>query len=662
MPKKLQLQSAAKPATNNFDIEKAKGRPMLQWVSKRPLDKVEYYPAQEKEIYGDKSSKDFNKLFWGDNLQVLAHLLKEYRGKIDLIYIDPPFDSKAEYVRKVKIRGEKITGQPQSLLEEKQYADIWEKDEYLQFMYDRLTLMRELLTERGFLYCHLDWHKNSYLRVLLDEVFGSENFRNEIIARRINKNLQTQFDNLTSLNTFGDTVYIYAKSPTAKLNAPLKEFYRKGYWHSFKQPADRPTLRYKLLGVEILDGQWMWNKERAHRAVENYKEYVKKFQSDITLDDYAIKHPHLEFVRLGSTGTPEYFLPPQKNTMCDTLWDDIIAYDYSNEYPTAKSENFLQRIIEMSSRKGDVVGDFFCGSGVAPVVAQKLGRRWIACDINLGAIQTTTKRLNQIIVEQQKKKDKNFKGLYAFKVLNVNDYDIFKNELEAKEIVMEMYGVEPIKRSYFDGVLDNNFVKAMPLNRVLNKMDIRVVLKEIDKNISTFNVKKKSKTGEPVYEEGVLIIASGVELDVSDFLKKENKTGVKVEIRDILTDKKNLIFKKKPEAKIEAKAKDKKLSVELKEFYSPILMRKLELENGKVLKKDHQAKVADFKQIIDSVAVDVDYNGKLFNAEIIDLPTKKELIKAKYNWEYPKKGKYTVAVKIVDVLGEEYFETFSVIA
>jgi len=110
------------------------------------------------------------------------------------------------------------------------------------------------------------------------------------------------------------------------------------------------------------------------------------------------------------------------------------------------------------------------------------------------------------------------------------------------------------------------------------------------------------------------------------------------------------------------KTKDKKLSVEIKEFYSPILMRKLELENGKVLKKDHQAKVADFKQIIDSVAVDVDYNGKLFNAEIIDLPTKKELIKAKYNWEYPKKGKYTVAVKIVDVLGEEYFETFSVIA
>ena len=225
-----------------------------------------------------------------------------------------------------------------------------------------------------------------------------------------------------------------------------------------------------------------------------------------------------------------------------------------------------------------------------------------------------------------------------------------------------MYGVEPIKRSYFDGVLDKNFVKVMPINRVLNKLDIRTVLKNIEGKIDAFSVKKKSKSGEPVYEESVLIIASGLELDAHDYLKKENKTGVKVEIRDILTDKKNLIFKKKPEAKIKVKVKNKKLSVEIKKFYSPILMRKLEIENEKTLKKEYQAKVADFKQIIDSVAIDIDYNGKLFNAEIMDLPSKKEIIKANYGWEYQKKGKYIVAVKIVDVLGEEYFETFEVTA
>lgn len=175
-------------------------------------------------------------------------------------------------------------------------------------------------------------------------------------------------------------------------------------------------------------------------------------------------------------------------------------------------------------------------------------------------------------------------------------------------------------------------------------------------------MKKKSKSGEPVYEESVLIICSGAELDVLDFLKKENNTGVKVEIRDILVDKKSLIFKQKPEAKINVKAKNKKLSVEIKEFYSPILMRKLEIENGRMLKNEYQAKVKDFRQIIDSVAIDVDYTGKLFNAEIMDLPNKKEIIKAKYAWEYDKKGKNTVAIKIVDVLGEEYFETFEVSA
>jgi len=599
MSKKLQLQSAAKPATNNFDIEKAKGRPMLQWVSKRPLDKVEYYPAQEKEIYGDKNSKDFNKLFWGDNLQVLAHLLKEYRGKIDLIYIDPPFDSKAEYVKKVEIRGDEIKGEQHSLLEEKQYTDIWEKDEYLQFMYERLLLMRELLSDTGSIYLHCDWHKGALLRLIMDEIFGEDNFVNEIIwwykdpSGTVAKGFKKKHDNL----------FVYSKT---------KEFY-------FNADAVR----------------------------EEYSEGTK---------------------RQAETGTISYGRKTQLNPLGKypvDVWEVAIINSQAQErtdYPTQKPEELVEKIIKASSNEGDSVADFFVGSGTTSAVAQKLGRRWLACDINLGAIQTTTKRLNQIIDEQQKKKDKNLKGLYAFKVLNVNDYDVFKNELEAKEIVMEMYGVEPIKRSYFDGVLDNNFVKAMPLNRVLNKMDIRAVLKEIEKNISTFNVKQKSKSGEPVYEEGVLIIASGVELDVSDFLKKENKTGVKVEIRDILTDKKNLIFKKKPEAKIEVKAKDKKLSVELKEFYSPILMRKLELENGKMLKKEHQARVEDFKQIIDSVAIDVDYNGKLFNAEVMDLPTKKELIKAKYGWEYPKKGKYTVAVKIVDVLGEEYFETFEVSA
>lgn len=635
MNKKLQLQSAVKSAKTSFDIEKAKGRPMLQWVGKKPLNKVEYYPAQEKEFYGDKNSKDFNKLFWGDNLQVLAHLLKEYRGKIDLIYIDPPFDSKAEYVRKVEIRGEEIKGEQHSLLEEKQYTDIWEKDEYLQFMYERLLLMRELLSDTGSIYLHCDWHRGAFLRLIMDEVFGEDNFQNEIIwhYKSFHGQVQSYFPRKH------DTILFYKKSKKAKFilmrneDVPIEEMIDYKNWG-----------KYIVNGNEIR-GDNMPTDVRFKRSLDKF---VKQNGRKPTKDDIVYVFRSQPYDDVWNIS----YLDPKDTTE-------------RTSYPTQKPEALVERILKSSTSEGDIIADFFVGSGTTPIVAQKLGRKWIACDINLGAIQTTTKRLNQIIQDQQKEQAKlikDFKGLPAFKIFNVNDYDVFKNELEAKEVVMEMYGIEPIKRSYFDGVLDNNFVKIMPMNRVLNKLDIRTVLKNIDDKIDAFKVKIKSESGESVYEEGVLIICSGKELDVLDFLKKENKTGVKVEIRDILIDKKNLIFKKKPEAKIEVKIEDRKLLVEIKEFYSPILMRKLEIENEKTLKKDEQAKVEDFKQIIDSVAIDVDYNGNLFNAEIMDLPSKKELIKAKYGWEYPKKGKCTVAVKIVDILGEEYFETFEVTA
>jgi len=594
MIKKLQLQN----------VEKAKGRPMLSWVGKKPLEKVEYFPAQEKEIYGEKNSKDFNKLFWGDNLQILSHLLKEYRGKVNLIYIDPPFDSKADYVRKIKFKGEIIGGESQGLLEEKQYTDIWEKDEYLQFMYERLLIMRELLSDTGSFYLHCDWHKSAYLRLIMDEVFGEENFMNEIIWKYFGPNSSKK-----NYPKKHDTLLYYSKtsSNTFNFDACLVDYDEKAIARYDK--IDETGKKYKLY----------FDKEG-----KEVRAYLKE-------------------------GTPtEIFEIPFVQGI----------ETQKTDYPTQKPEALLERIIKASSNKGDIVADFFLGSGTTCAVAQKLGRKWIGCDINLGAIQTTTKRLNKIIDGQEKEPQKDFRGSLGFKIYNVNDYDVFKNEIEAKEIVMEMYGIEGIKRSYFDGVLDNDLVKIMPLNRVLNKLDIKLVLKNINDKIDSFTPKKKSKTSEATFEEKVLVICSGADSDVFDFERKENKTGVKVEIRDILTDKKNLIFKKKPEARISVKGKDKKLSLEIKEFYSPILIRKLEIENSKVLKRDYQAKIKDFRQIIDSVAIDADYNGKLFNAEIMDIPSKREMIKAQYNYEYKKAGDYKVAVKIVDLLGEEYFETF----
>ena len=179
-------------------ISAVKGRPMLHWVGKKPLERVQYFPAQLCESVGVErppvepsfqafTNSDHNLLFHGDNKEILAALIVAgFRGKIDLIYIDPPFDSGADYVRKVKLRGlpEKLPGEGHSFIEQTQYEDIWANDNYLQFMYERLILMRELLSDKGSLYLHCDWHKSHHLRFLLDECFGAENFRNEIILEK----------------------------------------------------------------------------------------------------------------------------------------------------------------------------------------------------------------------------------------------------------------------------------------------------------------------------------------------------------------------------------------------------------------------------------------------------------------------------------------------
>ena len=167
--------------TYDFESRKTiKGFPELHWTGKRPYRSTQYFPAQLKEHYGAEKDGFLNKIFWGDNLQVMSHMLKEYRGKIDLIYIDPPFDSKADYKKKIKLKNQQVFNDS-SVFEEKQYGDIWTNDEYLQFMYERLILMKELLSDTGTIYLHCDWHKCHHLRLIMDEVFGCSNFRNEII-------------------------------------------------------------------------------------------------------------------------------------------------------------------------------------------------------------------------------------------------------------------------------------------------------------------------------------------------------------------------------------------------------------------------------------------------------------------------------------------------
>jgi site-specific DNA-methyltransferase (adenine-specific)/adenine-specific DNA-methyltransferase len=365
-----------------------------------------------------------------------------------------------------------------------------------------------------------------------------------------------------------------------------------------------------------------------------------------------------------------------KNKLFDTYFSDVYVRDVWDhdatkplisgsseyvDYPTQKPEGLLERIITSSSDEGDLVMDCFMGSGTTPVVAQKLNRRWIACDINKGAIITATQRINKILKEQ-KSKD-------AFKVYNVNHYDVFTNEIQAKQLLIETYRVEELTRGDFDGTLGADYVKIVSPNRVLSKMDITFVLDAIKKNKDLFIVKKVSKQKDATFENKVIVICSGAELDVRDFVKKENNTGVEIEIRDIQIDKKELDFKKPTEANISYSVKGNKLTVDVKDYYSPLLMKRLEIENEKRLSVTERVQLFDYRQALEHVVIDVNYgegqkkgSDISFNAEIFLHKEKKgELVDTSHEYTYDKKGTYTVAVKIVDVLGEEYFETHEIV-
>ncbi|MCK9467090.1 MAG: site-specific DNA-methyltransferase [Candidatus Absconditabacterales bacterium] len=588
------------------NIIKAKGRPMLYWEGKTAQLNIEYYPAQEKEVYGDKESIDFNKIFWGDNFQVLSHLLKEYRGKINLIYIDPPFDSKADYVKNIQFKGQKIKGLEQNLFEEKQYSDIRGKDEYLQFMYERLLLLRELLSDNGSIYLHCDYHKSHHLRCLMDEVFGEENFINEVVW-----GYHTGMRVESYWNRKHDTLLVYGKTKDFIFNA-------------------------------------------------QYEERIYPFKPSMQSDGGAT----IEEI-LNKDGIPTGIF--KSKLLCRDVWDISQVFNMSNEYsayPTQKPEALLERIIKASSNPSDIVMDCFMGSGTTCAVAQKLGRRWIGCDINTGAINTTIKRLTNIIEGQEDNlksdsnlfSDEKINTPLAFKVYNVNEYNLFKNKDEGiqtyKSILMESYGVEAV-RGYFDGKMSSSYVKIIDPNRILSKKDVEEVIKHIQEQQEEYIY-----TNSPLKYYDIELICSGKELDIEVFIKKHNTTNCIIKVKDILIEKEGLIFKEKPTVETGVSIDKNQLKISIKDFISPVLMKKLELENKN---KSEKVIIEDYKQIIDSVAIDVDYDGKLFNAEIIDNPGKKEVVKGEYEWAYTTKGNQTVAIKIIDILGEELFETYDVV-
>ena len=325
-----------------------------------------------------------NLLFYCDNLDCINYLIKHgFENKIDLVYIDPPFLSGERYFRRIDNNNSPA------------FEDLWKHDRYLEMMHKRLAEIRRLLSQSGSIFVHLDWHAVHYVKVMMDNIFGPENFRNEVIVKRgRRKNLQYQFESIDRMHAACDSILWYSKSAGAKFAPPLAEHHSKAKWMGFWSNVDRPTMRYEIFGSTPARGQWKWAKARAMKAIDNYRAYERK-SPHITLEEHwEATGKKLEFVRKRpSVKYAEYWIPPKTHRIIDNVWLDIQAYSYSTGYGTEKHTQLLERIIGQFSKRDSIVADFFCGSGTTLSVAGKFGRRWIGCDSSPAAIAVTKKRL-----------------------------------------------------------------------------------------------------------------------------------------------------------------------------------------------------------------------------------------------------------------------------
>lgn len=259
--------------------------PTLEWIGKEKIinhhQQVPYRVLEEKYTYNAEKSE--NMIIRGDNLEALKALLPRYEGKVKCIYIDPPYNTGNEgwvyndNVNDPKIR--KWLGEAVG----KEGEDLSRHDKWLCMMYPRLKLLRRLLSKDGFIFISIDVFEFAHLRYLLDEIFGSQNFRNCIAVRRGIKNVQAQFEEVQALSLGHEYIYLYSKSPQAKLPKLSKDFgiEKAGKWDTFWRGTDRPTMRYEIFGIKPDSGQWRWEVGRASKAQRNYEKYLAEYAKTI---------------------------------------------------------------------------------------------------------------------------------------------------------------------------------------------------------------------------------------------------------------------------------------------------------------------------------------------------------------------------------------------
>lgn len=424
----------------------------------------------------------------------------------------------------------------------------------------------------------------------MDEIFGANNFRNQIVWAYPGREMHIE----KKFNSKHDVILFYAKSPLTKIDMS-----------SVATPYDKEerlrTLRRKVHKDD--DGrEWVWETRGQAAGQEAYKRYV----DEIIADGKAL----------------------------NDVWTDV-QFLRGNDpqrtgYPTQKPEELIERCIKASSKLGDLVFDCFLGSGTTAAAAIKCGRRFVGGDINLGAIRTSTLRLLELY------KSSLVSSMAGFEIYNVNNYELFMNQAEAVDLLIEALEVQPFEiKGVYDGERDGRMVKIMPVNRIATKADLSTLVTGFDQKL--FQRRQDEKPNQPV--EKILLVCMGHEPDLKAELELQAKPfRIDVEVVDILRDKSQLEFKRDSEAKIAIR--DGELVIE--NFYPMNLLQKLSLQ---------QEQVGEWRELVDSVMVDWNYDGAVLQPTVVDVPGKDDFVIGRY--KVPADAG-TVRVKITDLLSESW--------
>jgi DNA modification methylase len=592
-----------------------------------------------------------NRLIWGDKKYVLPSLLDEFAGQVNLTYIDPPFDTGADFSFTTRIpdADTSFTKEP-SIIEQKAYRDTWGRglDSYLQWFYETILLLHELLNDEGSIYVHIGSNVSHYVKVLMDSVFGAEMYINEVVWKR-NEAHSDVGQGARHFGRLHDIILVYGKSSQYTWNQLYEQHSAQYLATHYSNVEPETGRRYELDNLTGPGGASKGNPAYEVMGVTRHWRYSQQRMQDLIAAGRVVQPSP------GAVPRYKRYLDESKGRPLQDIWSDIPPVNSQAQerlgYATQKPEALLERIIKASSNEGDLVLDCFVGSGTTAAVAEKLNRRWIACDLGRFAIQTTRKRLLSI------------PGVKPFVVQNLGKYERQLWQVDefgphaAQRIqayanfILDLYHAQPLTgRTWLHGVKGNRVVHVGSVDSPVTLADVKSIIIEWQRNV------RKSE----VRTTGIDVLGWDFAFELHEVARQQAlAAGVDLKFyvipREVMERKAaeqgDIQFFELAALFIDTHVTGRTLTLELTNFVPPL----------DYVPQEIRAKVTSWDAWIDFWAVDFTYRGDTFHNEWQSYRTKASPVLAKKTTNtYDCPGTYCVMVKVIDILGNDTTRTLPV--